>query len=200
MKHVDIVLSGVGGQGILTLASIMGMAAIIEGYDTKVAEVHGMAQRGGSVVCHVRIGEKVSSPLVMEGSADMIISLELSETLKVLQYLKSKRGVVVLNSNALPPPISMILDFQYPSLEAILEELKGIAGEVYVINAHEIASSIGSPQSANIVMLGSAWATGKLALSEESIMKAISRTFRKDAAKINQKAFEEGARIVKKLL
>lgn len=75
MKRVDVVLSGVGGQGILTLAALMGTAAIIDGYDVRVSEVHGMAQRGGQVVCHVKIGERVSSPLVMEGSADMVVSL-----------------------------------------------------------------------------------------------------------------------------
>ncbi|MEM0082889.1 MAG: indolepyruvate oxidoreductase subunit beta [Candidatus Nezhaarchaeales archaeon] len=200
MKQVNIVLSGIGGQGILTLASILGTAAVIEGYDVRVAEVHGMAQRGGSVVCFVKMGEKVSSPLVMEGSADMIISLELSETLRVLQYLKPKKGLVVMNSNALPPPISMILGLQYPSLEAVLEELKSIAEDVYAVNAYEIAKKIGSPQSTNMVMLGSAWATGRLALSEQSIVKALSKTFRGDAVKINQKAFEEGAKVVKKLL
>lgn len=199
MKQVDIVLSGVGGQGILTLASIIGTAAVIEGYDVKVAEVHGMAQRGGSVICYVKLGKKVSSPLVMEGSADMIISLELSETLRALQYLKPK-GVVVVNSNALPPPISMILGFQYPSLEAVLEELKNFAEDVYVVDAHEIARSVGSPQSANMVILGSAWATGGLALSKEAILKAMSKTFKEYAAKLNHKAFEEGAKVVKKLL
>lgn len=199
VKQVDIVLSGVGGQGILTLASVIGTAAMIEGYDVRVAEVHGMAQRGGSVICYVRMGEKVSSPLVMEGSADMIISLELSETLRALQYLKP-RGVVVMNSNAFPPPISMILGLQYPSLEAVLEELKNVAEEVYILNAYEIARNIGSPQSVNMVILGSAWATGKLALSRESILKAMSKTFREGIAKINQRAFEEGAKVVRKLL
>lgn len=198
MKHMDIVLSGIGGQGILTLAAVMGTAAMIEGYDVRVAEVHGMAQRGGAVICYVKIGEKVSSPLVIEGAADMIISLELSETLRALHHLKPK-GIVVMNSNALPPPLSVITGLQYPSLEAVLEELKSIAEDVYVVNAHEIAKGIGSPQSANMIVLGSAWASGKLALSRESIMEAISKTFRGEVAKINQKAFEEGVKVVKKL-
>lgn len=196
---MDIVLSGIGGQGILTLAVVMGTAAMIEGYDVRVAEVHGMAQRGGAVICYVKMGERVSSPLVIEGAADMIVSLELSETLRALHHLKPK-GVVVMNSNALPPPLSVISGIRYPSLEAVLEELKGIAEDVYVVNAYEIAKSIGSPQSANMVVLGSAWATGKLPLSKESIVNAISKTFRGEVAKINQKAFEEGVKVVKKLL
>lgn len=199
MKHLDIVLSGVGGQGILTLATVMGKAAVLEGYDVRVAEVHGMAQRGGAVICYIKVGEKVSSPLVIEGAADMIISLELSETLRAVHYLKPK-GVVVMSSNSSPPPLSIILGLQYPSLEVVLEELKGIAEDVYVVDAYEVARSIGSPQSANMVILGSAWATGRLILSKESIVKAILRTFRRDIAKTNQKAFEEGVKIVEKLL
>ena len=199
MKRVDVVLSGVGGQGILTLAALMGTAAIIDGYAVRVSEVHGMAQRGGSVICHVKIGEGVSSPLVIEGSADMVVSLELSETIRALQYLKPK-GVVVMNSNALPPPLSIITGFQYPDLNALIEEAREVAGEVYVLNANEIANSIGSPQSANLVMLGAAWATGKLLLSKDSILKSIARMFSGRALDVNRRAFEEGARAIEKLL
>ena len=199
MKRVDVVLSGVGGQGILTLAALMGTAAIIDGYDVRISEVHGMAQRGGQVVCHVRIGERVSSPLVMEGSADMVVSLELSETIRALQYLKPK-GIVVMNSNALPPPLSIITGFPYPSLNALIEEAREIAGEVYALNANEIAKGIGFPQSANLVMLGAAWATGKLLLSKDSILKSIAKLFSGRAFDANKRAFEEGVMAVEKLL
>lgn len=199
MKRVDLVLSGVGGQGILTLAALVGTAAVIEGYDVRVSEVHGMAQRGGPVVCHVKIGERVSSPLVMEGSADMILSLELSETARALQYLKPK-GVAIVNSNALPPPLSIIAGIPYPSLNALIEEAKRIAEEVYALDANEIAKALGSPPSANVVMLGAAWATGRLLLSKDSILKAMARTFSGRALDVNRRAFEEGARVVEKLL
>jgi len=199
VKRVDVVLSGVGGQGILTLAALMGTAAIIDGYDVRVSEVHGMAQRGGQVVCHVKIGERVSSPLVMEGSADMVVSLELFETIRALQYLKPK-GIVVMNSNALPPPLSIITGFPYSSLDALIEEAKEVAGEVYALNANEIAKGIGSPQSANLVMLGAAWATGKLLLSKDSILKSIAKLFSGRAFDANKRAFEEGAMAVERLL
>jgi len=199
VKRVDLVLSGVGGQGILTLAALVGTAAVIEGYDVRVSEVHGMAQRGGPVVCHVKIGERVSSPLVMEGSADMILSLELSETARALQYLKPK-GVAIVNSNALPPPLSIIAGIPYPSLNALIEEAKRIAEEVYALDANEIAKALGSPPSANVVMLGAAWATGRLLLSKDSILKAMARTFSGRALDVNRRAFEEGARVVEKLL
>jgi len=199
VKRVDVVLSGVGGQGILTLAALMGTAAIVDGYDVRVSEVHGMAQRGGSVVCHVKIGERVSSPLVMEGSADMLVSLELSETARSLQYLKPK-GVVVVNNSALPPPLSIIAGIPYPSLDALIEDAKKITSDVYVINANEIAKALGSPLSANVVMLGAAWATGRLLLSKDSIFKAMARTFGQRAFEANKRAFEEGVKAVEKLL
>ena len=199
MKRVDVVLSGVGGQGILTLAALMGTAAVIEGYDVRVSEVHGMAQRGGPVMCHVKIGERVNSPLVMEGSADMLMSLELSETARSLQYLKPK-GVVVVNNNTLPPPLSIIAGIPYPSLDALIEDAKRIAGALYVLHANEIAKALGSPPSANVVMLGAAWATGRLLLSKDSIFKAMARTFSGRTLEANKKAFEEGAKALEKLL
>jgi indolepyruvate ferredoxin oxidoreductase beta subunit len=199
VKRVDVVLSGVGGQGILTLAALMGTAAVIEGYDVRVSEVHGMAQRGGSVVCHVKIGERVSSPLVIEGLADMVLSLELSETARVLHYLKPK-GIVVVNINTLPPPLSIIAGTPCPNLNVLIEEAKRTASEVYALDAIEIAKALGSPQSANVVMLGATWATGRLPLSKDSILKAMARTFSGRALEENKRAFEEGAKVVEKLL
>ncbi|MEM4576913.1 MAG: indolepyruvate oxidoreductase subunit beta [Candidatus Nezhaarchaeales archaeon] len=199
MKRVDVVISGIGGQGVLTLTSLLGRAAILEGYDVKISEVHGMAQRGGAVVCHVKIGKIVNSPLVMEGSADVLLSLELSETIRALNFLKP-RGVVVMSKSAFPPPLSTIMGYRYPSLEEVIEELRGVAGEVYVVDAHEIARNIGAPLSANIVLLGAAWATGRLMLSGSSILKAINSAFKKEVAEMNVKTFEEGVRIVRKLL
>jgi indolepyruvate ferredoxin oxidoreductase beta subunit len=199
VKRVDVVLSGVGGQGILTLAALLGTAAIIEGYDVRVSEVHGMAQRGGPVVCHVKVGVRVSSPLVMEGSADLLVSLELSETARALQYLRPK-GVVVVNSNALPPPLSIIAGIPYPSLNELIDEARRIADEVYALDASGIAKALGSPPSANVVMLGAAWATGRLLLSMDSILKAMARTFSGRALEVNKRALEEGAKAVEKLL
>jgi indolepyruvate ferredoxin oxidoreductase beta subunit len=199
VKRVDIVLSGVGGQGILTLAALMGTAAVIEGHDVRVSEVHGMAQRGGSVVCHVKIGERVSSPLVIEGLADIVVSLELSETARVLHYLKP-RGVLVVNANALPPPLSIIAGIPCPNLNALIEEAKRIASEVYALDASEIGNALDLPQSANVIMLGATWATGRLPLSKDSILKAMAMTFSGKALEVNKKAFEEGAKVVEKLL
>jgi len=129
----------------------------------------------------------------------MILSLELSETARALQYLKPK-GVAIVNSNALPPPLSIIAGIPYPSLNALIEEAKRIAEEVYALDANEIAKALGSPPSANVVMLGAAWATGRLLLSKDSILKAMARTFSGRALDVNRRAFEEGARVVEKLL
>ena len=199
MTRVNMILSGVGGQGILTLATVLGTAAILDGYDVRVSEVHGMSQRGGSVICHVKIGDKIDSPLVMEGSADIVISLEASEVLKALHYLKPS-GIIVVNNFELPPPLSMIKGLEYPHLNKIIDDVKEIAGEIYTVDAYEIAKNIGSPLSANMVILGSTWATGKLILSKESLVKAIAKSFKEHIASMNIRAFEEGTKMVKKLL
>ncbi|RLF05404.1 MAG: indolepyruvate oxidoreductase subunit beta [Thermoprotei archaeon] len=199
MTRINMVLSGVGGQGILTLAAVLGTAAILDGYDVRISEVHGMAQRGGSVICHVKIGDKINSPLVMEGSADIIISLEVSEVLKALHYLKPG-GTIVVSSFELPPPLSMIRGLEYPHLDKVIDDAKRVASEIYCVDAYEVAKKIGSPLSANMVILGSTWATGKLILSKESLIKAIARNFKENIASVNIKAFEEGAKMVKRLL
>ncbi len=197
--QVNIVLSGVGGQGILTLASVLGSAAIINGFDVRISEVHGMAQRGGSVICHVKYGRKVASPLVMKRMADIIISLEASETLKSLNYLKPG-GTIIMSTSQFPPPLSTIKGLRYPNLNEIFDDIKSVAGEVYIVNANEIARKIGSILTANMVVLGSAWSTGKLHLTRESIIKSINMNFKEHIAAMNIKAFEEGIKAVKKLL
>lgn len=189
--QVDLVISGVGGQGVLTLASLMGTAAIIEGYDARVSEVHGMAQRGGSVICHVRYGVNVNSPLVMEGRADAIIAMELSEAIKAASYLK-KGGIAIVNRLEFPPPLSTIRGLKYPTVEEVAEMLQSKASQVYLVDAQSIAEKVGSPLLANVVMLGAAWSSGCLKLNRDSIIQSIKQHFKGGLVELNVNAFEEG--------
>ncbi|MBS7647913.1 MAG: indolepyruvate oxidoreductase subunit beta [Candidatus Bathyarchaeia archaeon] len=193
----NVVLSGVGGQGVLTLAALIGSAAIFDGYEVRMSEVHGMAQRGGQVVCHVKYGAKVYSPLVMEGTADLIVALEASEALRVAHYLKA-RGAIIINNLELPPPLAVIKGVKYPNLKTIVEELSKITGKVYVVNAQEIAKTVGSLNVVNTIMLGASWATGELDVSENSLIKAIVSRFGEKWKDINVKAFKEGVKAVSK--
>ena len=144
----DIILSGVGGQGILSIATVIGRAALAEGLQIKQAEVHGMSQRGGSVVTYVRYGEKVYSPIIDKGDADIIISLEPMEALRYLPWL-SASGWVITNT----APFVNIPN--YPDAGALTAELKGLPHAV-AIDIDTLAREAASPRSANMVLLGAA--------------------------------------------
>ena len=174
MKN-DIILSGVGGQGILSIAATIGLAAVSNDLFIKQSEVHGMSQRGGDVQSHLRLSDKpVSSDLIPFGRADLIISVEPMESLRYLPWL-SEKGWLVTNSN----PFINIPD--YPSLDDILKEIRKIRNHV-IIDADGIAKEAGSPRSGNIVILGAA--SPFIEMSFESLEKALERLFRKKGNRV----------------
>ena len=164
----DIILSGVGGQGILSIAAVIGEAALKEGLYMKQAEVHGMSQRGGDVQSNLRISDKpVASDLIPKGKADLIISLEPMESLRYLPYLK-KDGWLVTNSR----PFVNIPN--YPALDIVNEELEKIPNKV-ILDVEAIAKDLGSIRAANIVMLGAA--TPFIGIEYDKIKDGIRRIF-----------------------
>jgi indolepyruvate ferredoxin oxidoreductase beta subunit len=171
----DIILSGVGGQGILSIAATIGMAAIENHLHLKQAEVHGMSQRGGAVQSHLRISEKeIASDLIPLGKADLIISVEPMESLRYLPWL-SEEGWLVTNTT----PFVNITD--YPDMKALLEEIEKLPHHI-AINADEIARQVKSPRSSNIVMLGAS--SPFLDLPYESLEKGIQKIFGRKGEKI----------------
>ena len=145
----DIILAGVGGQGILSVAAVIGLAAIDYGLEIKQSEVHGMSQRGGAVVSHLRISdEKIYSDLIPYGEADMIISMEPMESLRYVNYLK-KDGWLITNTK----PFINVPD--YPPLDKLLEAIESFPHSI-AINADAIAKKVKSPRSTNMVMVGAA--------------------------------------------
>jgi len=145
----DIILSGVGGQGILSIAAVIGQAAVEMGLSMKQAEVHGMSQRGGDVQSHLRLSDTtVASDLIPKGQADLIISLEPMEALRYTPYLTPESGVIVSNVK----PVKNIAN--YPDEEAVLQEIKGFKN--VILDVSDIAIKLGSGRMANIVMLGAA--------------------------------------------
>ena len=145
----DIILAGVGGQGILSIAAVIGEAALEDGLYMKQTEVHGMSQRGGDVQSHLRISDKpVASDLIPLGTADIIISLEPMETLRYLPYLK-KDGWVVTNSK---PFINIT---NYPELEKIMEVYNTLPNKI-ILDVEQIAKDLGAPRSSNVILLGAA--------------------------------------------
>jgi indolepyruvate ferredoxin oxidoreductase beta subunit len=171
----DIILAGVGGQGILSIAAVIGMAALENDLYLKQAEVHGMSQRGGAVQSHLRISEKeIASDLIPEGRADLIISVEPMESLRYLPWLSTK-GWLVTNTT----PFINIPD--YPKMETLLGEIEKIPHHI-TINADEVARQVKSPRSTNIVMLGAA--SPFLDIPYKSLENGIEKIFRRKGEKI----------------
>ncbi len=193
MKKLSIILAGVGGQGILTLGSIIGSACTIAGLDVAIAEVHGMSQRGGSVVVHVRIGRE-PSPISPVGSSDMLIALELIEAARYLHYLR-EGGIAVVNDFLWPPPLS-----KYPSREALVSAVKSRSVKLYLFDANNASLKYtGSAISSNVAMLGYALGVSRelrelLPLSV--VVKALEEHFGGKVLEANvkllQASFEEG--------
>jgi indolepyruvate ferredoxin oxidoreductase, beta subunit len=182
----DIILSGVGGQGILSIAAAIGMAAIERGLKLKQAEVHGMSQRGGAVQSHLRVSDwEIASDLIPLGAADLIISVEPMEALRYLPYL-SKNAWIITNIS----PFVNIPD--YPEHEEILKEIRKIKNHV-IIDADQIAKDLKSPRSSNMVILGAA--SQYIDIPEEYFLKGISQIFGRkgeEIVTINKKAFMLG--------
>ncbi len=171
----DIILSGVGGQGILSIAATIGMAALENNLNLKQAEVHGMSQRGGAVQSHLRISEKeIASDLIPLGKADLIISVEPMESLRYLPYL-SENGWLVTNTT----PFVNITD--YPDMKELLSEIEKLPHHI-AINADEIARQVKSPRSSNMVMLGAA--SPFLDIPYESLENGIKKIFGRKGEKV----------------
>jgi indolepyruvate ferredoxin oxidoreductase, beta subunit len=167
----DIYLVGVGGQGIITASRIIGDAAIIAGVNVLMSETHGMAQRGGTVVCTARIGD-VQSPMIPDGQADVIVSFELLESLRAA--CKANKNTVVTTSTEKIVPLSVSTQkLKYPTLEEISAQVRKVAKEFVPIDARKIAEEAGVPMSSNIAMVGALAGTGVTGLAREHFEKAI---------------------------
>lgn len=177
----DIILSGVGGQGILSVAAVIGMAAMEQNLFIKQAEVHGMSQRGGAVQSHLRISSnEIASDLIPSGSADMILSVEPMEALRYLPFL-SKDGWVVTNTT----PFVNIQD--YPEIDELMKQYDAIPN-VIKVDADDIAKKLGSPRSSNIVIVGAA--SPHLDIPFESLEDGIRKIFGRKGDKVIEKNIE----------
>ena len=184
---MNILIAGVGGQGTLLASRVLGKYAILLGKDCKLSEIHGMIQRGGSVVTHVRIGDKVNSPVIWEGSADMIIAFEALEAARVKHYMK-KDGILLVNDEKILPMPCITGAAVYP--EGLKESLTAESKNVYFIQAQDWAQEAGSVKATNIVMLG---ALCKLfGFDKETMVAAVKACVPAKFQDLNLKAFEIG--------
>ena len=188
---VNIAISGVGGQGVLTLAELLAKAALHEGLNVRVGEIHGMAQRGGHVVCTVRIGDDAKGPIIDAGAADLLVGFEPVETLREIHLIK-KGGYVLMSSNVQYPVAVSMGKAEYPDHKEILASIKKFTDKIIEINAQEIAIEAGSPRALNMVMFGGIIGTDLVPISKDSAMQAIREAFPKKFEKTNTTAAEIG--------
>ena len=183
---MDIMVVGVGGQGTLLTSRIIGKTALGAGYDVKLSEVHGMAQRGGSVVTYVRFGDKVYTPTVEEGKADVLIAFEKLEAKRYAHYLK-KDGIINVNDCEISPMSVVIGNAKYP--ENIIEELRK-THTVYTIDGKEIAKSLGNSKVLNSVVLG--LGAKYIGFSEQEWLDVLKSTVPPKTVDVNVLAFKAG--------
>lgn len=194
-KRVSIVLTGVGGQGVITAANILGKASVNAGVKVYVAEVHGMAQRGGSVICTVRMGN-VFGPLVASGTAEAIVSTEPIEALRYIQYANNKTKVVVDINPVVPFTVTEGGE-KYPNLDDVFLDIESRA-ELYKIDALKIARECGNIIVKNIVMLGALSATKVLPYESNILLDTIIDNIPSKYKDMNKKAFEAGIKAIEK--
>lgn len=194
MKTRNIMITGVGGQGTLLTSRILGGLTIQAGYDVKLSEVHGMAQRGGSVVTFVRYGSRVNEPIVEEGQADVLIAFERLEALRYAHFLK-EGGVIVANDQRIDPMPVVIGAVNYPEniLEGLSEKYR-----VYSVNAVGEAKKLGSSRVFNVIVLGIA--AQHMDFSREEWLSVIEKTVPLKTVELNKKAFDTGYNLHNKKL
>ncbi len=189
MKKMDLLVIGVGGQGVVLASDIIGETALATGYDVKKTDTLGMAQRGGSVVSHVRMAPKVWSPLIREGQADLLLAFEKLEAARWSHYLKPG-GIAIVNVYEQPPLSVSLGQEKYPAQDEIAAALKRQTDQVYFVDGTEQAKKLGNVRTLNLYMLGcfAAFAPLEIDIWKESIARFLPENLRE----INFTAFEKG--------
>ena len=187
METKNIMIVGVGGQGSLLASKLLGRLLLSRGYDTKVSEVHGMSQRGGSVVTYVRFGEKVYSPIIDKGEADYIVSFELLEAARWTEYLKP-HGVIVTNTQQINPMPVITGAMEYP--QNLVETMQSAGIRVDAIDALKLAEEAGSSKAVNIVLMGHL--SRHFDFTEAEWLEALRQSVPAKFLELNQKAFTLG--------
>jgi indolepyruvate ferredoxin oxidoreductase beta subunit len=193
IEKLDLLITGVGGQGVVLASDIIGETAIAAGLDVKKTDTLGMAQRGGSVVSHVRIAPKVWSPLIREGQVDIMLAFEKLEAARWSHYLRPD-GIAIVNQYEQPPQSVSLGQEEYPDDEAIAASINRRTDRLYFIDANKLAKELGNIRTVNMIMLGcfSVFAPLDIVVWKENI----SRRLKENIREINLKAFEKGREVI----
>jgi indolepyruvate ferredoxin oxidoreductase beta subunit len=187
MKNLNILIVGVGGQGVLLASEILSEVAMQAGLDVKKSEVHGMSQRGGVVTSHVRIGEKVYSPLIDKGDVDCLMAFETSEGLRAADWLK-KDGTIISSMTRMVPPITTTGDFDYPKNPA--DQIRRKIDDAKIFDADKLAQKLGNVRLVNTILLGVL--STSMEIAEDTWLETVKRRVPKKFIDLNVEAFKAG--------
>ena len=190
MMNKNCLLCGVGGQGVVLASRLIAFAAMEKGYFVRTTETIGMAQRGGSVVSHVRIGEEVHSPLIPEGAADVILAFEPGEAVRALPYLKE--GGTVIADRKIVKPVTASLGGNDYRAEDMISWLEKKAGKLLVIDGDELCRKAGSAKVLNVVLLGAASQAGVLGITPDEMLDAVRKNVKEKYIELNERALMLG--------
>ncbi len=199
VKELNIIIAGVGGQGVILMSEVLGNAAVRDGLKVRGSEVLGMAQRGGSVFSNIRLGEDVFSPMTPDGKCDLLVALEPSEALRNIQYL-NKNSIVMMNIRKVIPATVSMGKSTYPEIDQIKSKLESVAGKVIALDAVDMSEKAGNRQASNVVMLGALFGSGKMPIKIETVKESIKERVPAKAVEVNMKAFDMGYDAIKKSL
>jgi len=197
----NIMTCGVGGQGLMLVSNIIGLACADYGLNIRTAETHGLAQRSGSIYTHIRIGTKVFSPLIPYGEADALLGMEAIETLRYVEFLKPN-GVIILNDYIWQPVGSTFErvnkdEVKYVEISEIIQKLRELTDKIYHINALELATKAGNTLTSNVVLLGALSKLEGFPISKEQLKSVIPQVVPKKAIDVNLRAFDLGFESIK---
>jgi indolepyruvate ferredoxin oxidoreductase beta subunit len=188
----NVMTCGVGGQGLMLLSNIIGLACAESNLNIRTAETHGLAQRSGSIYTHIRIGEKIYSPLIPYGEADVLLGMEAIETLRYIEFLKPN-GIIILNNYIWYPVQSSFErvkkpEIPYVKFDAIINQLRKLTSKLYIVNALDIATKAGTSLVTNVALMGTLIHTEGFPLSFEQIERALPLVVPKKALEVNKQA------------
>jgi indolepyruvate ferredoxin oxidoreductase beta subunit len=197
MTEFNIVLAGVGGQGTILAAEILGTGAVRQGLNVRVSEIHGMAQRGGTVSSTVRIGETVKASTILEGQADVLLSFEMLETLRSLKYT-SEKTLVIMSSEKIPPAEFAAKGLKYPSIEEVKHKIKHFTQKIIVVDTARLAKEAGSSLAQNSVLLGTLASVTGFPIQADNLVEALKQLVPAKQVEMNVKAFHLGFKTAEK--
>ena len=200
IMNFNILLTGVGGEGVLTSQVIIARAANLEGYFVRGVQLHGLAQRGGSIPTMVRYGseEEISSPAIMQANADLILAFEPLEAVRATYYARKEKTTFVLDDTPYVPTYSHLLNLPYPTLDEIKERIEPFAKEIHIVSARKIAKEkFGDDIFGNTILLGAAHHLGLIPLKKENLIEALKSSAPRDLEE-NLKAFSETSSVVER--